>query len=118
MIAPGQLITIDDIQISAENSRRVRKNAVTEISDTVGKRAVRRIQAGQIILSNMIEYPPLIKKGGRVLIKAENDEIRITATGKALENGKSGEQVRVINITSGKEIFATVTGPGVVEVFF
>ncbi len=117
-INAGQIITANDLIITTENNQRFQKNFITKVVDAVGKRAVRNIQAGQTILSNMIETPPLVKKGHRVLIKAENEEIRITTLGKVLEDGRSGDQVKVINVSSGKEIFATVTGPGLVEVRF
>ncbi|MBW1863855.1 MAG: flagella basal body P-ring formation protein FlgA [Deltaproteobacteria bacterium] len=59
-----------------------------------------------------------MRKGKRVLIKAENGLIRVTTLGKTLEDGRAGDEVRVINISSGKEIFATVKGPGLVLVSF
>jgi flagella basal body P-ring formation protein FlgA len=93
-------------------------NVLTSFEEAIGKTSVRPIQAGNVILSRMIEIPPLVTKGDRVLIKAESDEIRITTMGEVLEDGRSGDQVRVININSGKEISAKVTGPGLVEVYF
>lgn len=114
----GDVISESDLAFVTEHSDRLCKNAMIRISDVIGKRAVRSIRAGQTILSDMIEIPPMVKKGNRVLIKAENEEIKITAAGKVLEDGRSGEQVKVVNINSGKEILATVTGPGIVEVFF
>jgi flagella basal body P-ring formation protein FlgA len=114
----GHVISDSDLILITKNSARSRKNAVTNISDAIGKRSVRSIRAGQTILSDMIEIPPMVKKGNRVFIKAENDEIRITALGKVLEDGRSGEQIKVRNINSGKEILATVTGPDTVEVYF
>jgi flagella basal body P-ring formation protein FlgA len=117
-INEGHVISDGDLILITENNVRLRKSAITNISDAIGKRSVRSIRAGQIILSKMIEIPPMVKKGNRVLIKAENEEIRITASGKVLEDGRSGEQVKVMNINSGKEILATVTGPGTVEVYF
>ena len=91
---------------------------MADMADVVGKRSVRNIQAGQVITNSMIENPPMIKKGNRVLIRAESPEILITTQGKVLEDGCFGDQVRVENISSGKEIFAVVSGPGLVEINF
>jgi flagella basal body P-ring formation protein FlgA len=66
----------------------------------------------------MVEWPPMVQKGDRVIIKAENKLIKITALGKVLEDGRAGDQVKVMNISSGKEIWATVIGPGKVSVTF
>ncbi|MBW2610111.1 MAG: flagellar basal body P-ring formation protein FlgA [Deltaproteobacteria bacterium] len=117
-IRSGQLITKDDLILVTESNVRHNKYAVTRLIEAIGKRSVRSIQDGQLITSRMIEDPPLIKKGSSVLIKAENELIRITTRGKILEDGRTGDQVKVINISSGKEIFATVKGPGLVEVIF
>ena len=117
-IVPGELISKEDLMLVTEERLKPDVNAVTSLEEAIGKTSVRPIQAGNVILSRMIETPPLVTKGDRVLIKAESDEIMITATGKVLEDGRSGDQVRVINVNSGKEISAKVTGPGLVEVYF
>jgi len=117
-IKTGELITRDDLVLATENSIRFKKNTITDMTDVIGKRSVRNIQAGQVITAGMIENPPMIKKGNRVLIKAESPEIVITTQGKVLEDGCFGDQIRVVNISSGKEIFAVVTGPGLVEINF
>ena len=66
----------------------------------------------------MFEVPPAVEKGDRVIIKAENNIILITASGKALEEGGIGDQIRVMNTSSGKEIVATIKKPDLVEVEF
>ncbi len=117
-ISKGQLISEDDLIIISESQTRRIKNAVTSLDEIIGKRAVRNIQSGLFITPRMFEDPPLVRKGKRVLIKAENGLIRVTTLGKTLEDGRAGDEVRVINISSGKEIFATVKGPGLVLVSF
>ena len=66
----------------------------------------------------MFEVPPAVEKGDRVVIKAENNELLITASGKALEEGCVGDQIRVLNVSSGREIIATITTTDLVEVKF
>lgn len=117
-IERGRIITEDDIMLVSENSLHYRKDSVICKEDVIGKRALRTIQADQTILSNMIEIPPLVNKGDRVIIKAENAYVKITAAGKALQDGQTGDQVEVLNIQSGRKILTTVKGPGIVEVFF
>ena len=60
----------------------------------------------------------MVKKGKRVIIKAMNQSMQLSTLGKVLEDGKAGDQVKVMNISSGREILATVEGPGIVQVFF
>jgi len=113
-----QVIGKNDLILIAESTNRLRKDALSSLEEIIGKRAARSIQSGQVITSRMVEDTPLVEKGKRVIIRAQNESIRITTFGKVLEDGRAGDQVRVINISSGKELFATVKGPGLVEVAF
>ncbi|MBN1628112.1 MAG: flagellar basal body P-ring formation protein FlgA, partial [Deltaproteobacteria bacterium] len=117
-IERGRIITDQDIEQVNEASLHHRKESLISREDVVGKRALRTIQAGQTILEGMFENPPPVKKGDRVVISAENSELKITTAGEALQDGKMGEQVEVLNIQSGRKVLATVKGSGIVEVFF
>lgn len=117
-IDKGQLISKDDLIFASENHTDRIKDAVTSLDEVIGKKALRSIQSDQFITPRMIEDPPLVRKGKRVLIKAENGLIRVTTLGRVLEDGRAGDEVRVVNLSSGKEIFATVKGPGLVLVSF
>ncbi|MBW1801916.1 MAG: flagellar basal body P-ring formation protein FlgA [Deltaproteobacteria bacterium] len=117
-IKSGMDIERGDIVLAMEERMSLRDQAMTDPEDVVGKRAVRTIQPGQIITAKLVDEPPMVKKGKTVIIKAENRWLRVTALGKVLENGSMGDQVRVLNISSGKEVFSTVRGPGLVEVTF
>ncbi len=117
-IRSGEIISAEDLVLVTEKCVKFQGNVVTDMNDVVGKRAVRTIQADNNILYGMVEDPPMVQKGDRVIIKAENNEIRITASGQVLEDGRPGELVRVVNINSGKELYATVRRPDLVEVSF
>jgi flagella basal body P-ring formation protein FlgA len=117
-IEAGRIISNQDLVRVTENQLRHQDDTVTNLNDVIGKRSVGNIQSGQRMTSKMFEAPPQVEKGSRVMIRAENKEIRIMTPGRVLEDGRMGDQIRVENISSGKEIFATVTGPGSVEVHF
>ena len=117
-INPGQVLGKDDVHLVTEQNATLSREVLTDPEDAVGKKAVRSIQAGQPITSQMVEDPPVVKKGSRVLVRARNDLISVTTHGKAMEDGRVGDGVRVMNLSSGKEIFATVKGPSQVEVTF
>lgn len=117
-IRKGDIISENDLVLVNETNTHFRTDALTNMERIIGKKAIRNINVDKVITERMFEEPPLVKKGDGVLIKAENDEVRITTLGKAMEDGREGDQVKVINVSSGKEIFAVVTGPTVVEVNF
>lgn len=114
----GDIITAEDIVLVSEKCKHSSKNPFTNTNDIIGKRATRRIQADQVIQTGMFESPPAVEKGGRVVIKAENNNLLITAMGKALEEGCVGDYIRVMNVSSGKEIIAMVKRTDLVEVQF
>lgn len=58
----------------------------------------------------------VVKAKQRVIMTAKVGELRVTAAGIAIENGKLGQSVKVENVDSKKVVTATVTGPGAVEI--
>lgn len=117
-IPEGTIIKKEDLDLVHERRTKTLSHALTSLDDAVGKRAMRTIRAGKQLTSRMVENPPLVEKGKRVVIMTQYKGVRATTLGKVLEDGQAGDQVRVINVTSGKEIFSTVKSPGVVEVVF
>jgi flagella basal body P-ring formation protein FlgA len=117
-LRPGDLIEQEDIRFSSEDMAYVPKQRMINSNAIVGKRAVRSIRHDQLITAEMVEDPPVVQKGSKVLIKAESDQILITTIGKALEDGRNGDLVKVVNVSSGKEIYARVKGPELVVVSF
>jgi flagella basal body P-ring formation protein FlgA len=117
-IKTGQIIDRGDLIKVEEDTTNLREQILVDMDEVIGKRAVRNIQEGQMIAPAMFENPPLVKKGSRVVIKAENKTLRVTTIGKVLEDGRKGEQVKVLNVRSGKEVVSVVRGPGLVEVLF
>jgi flagellar basal body P-ring formation protein FlgA len=117
-INQGQVLAREDVSRVLESSTQLQRDVLIDPEEAVGKKALRTIQPGQAVSAQMLESPPVIKKGSRVQIVARNELIRVSASGKATEDGRMGEEVRVVNLSSGKEIQGTVKGPGVVEVMF
>ncbi len=117
-IKSGDLLEKDDLMVEYETCFKIKKGTVTDVEDVIGKQSIRSMQPGKVITYEMIKQPPEIQKGEQVVILAESDEIKITTPGEVLEDGCSGDQIRVVNISSGKELSATVMGPGVVRVVF
>jgi len=86
--------------------------------ELTGKRSRRPIPEGTIITGNMVEAMPIVFQGDVVTIVIESPAFRITAQGKAKEDGAPGQIIRVANISSMKEIPAQVLGEKLVKVAF
>ena len=83
-------------------------SALVDKSDVYGKRAKRRISQGEILTNEMIEIPPLIYRGDKVVILFESPHLKVTTLGMAKEDGYEGKIIRVENINSKKIITAKV----------
>jgi len=117
-IIAGQILEQEDLTVVRERLFDSGNDLLKDKGEAVGKRTLRSLDAGQFVERKMIEDPPLVKKGERVRIEAAGRRIRVTALGRVLQDGRAGEQVKVMNLMSGKEIYATVTGVGQVGVSF
>jgi flagella basal body P-ring formation protein FlgA len=117
-IRSGQIIGHEDVVLAEDGHHKSHEDVFSRIDAVIGKKARRNIRSGQPVTGRMIEDPPTVKKGNRVLLKAENALIKVTALGRVLQDGRIGDQVRVLNTTSGREVLAVVEGPGVVSVSF
>jgi len=117
-IRSGEIIGREDIVLAEDAHHRGHEEVFSTLEAVTGKKARRNIRSGQPITERMIEDPPMVKKGNKVLLKAENALIKVTALGRVLQDGRAGDQVKVLNTTSGKEVLAIVEGPGLVSVNF
>lgn len=107
-----QIIQANDLTINLVNLKHIRGRYFTEIHAITGKMASRRISPAQIIRSNMIEQPQIIKKHDTVVIEAGHSGVTVTMTGQALESGAINESIQIKNNSSGKVVKAKILGSG------
>jgi flagella basal body P-ring formation protein FlgA len=113
-----QLITDEDVILKRKDLRKVKSNAVTSTDEALGKRSKRVIKSNVILTTNHIELPPLVKRGDVVEIIAESVGLRITTLGEVRSRGCRGERIKVVNLDSGKAIYARVMDSNTVKVDF
>ena len=113
----GELLNNDNIELRYQDVSRV-KNPIYSIAEIVGKRLKRSVRLGEPLQKNQVEFPPVIKRGERVVIQAKSQGFMLTAAGEAKQDGRAGEAIRVLNSNSRKEILCQVVAPGLVKVEF
>lgn len=91
---------------------------LTDMEEAFGKRTMIAVNRGEVLRAGMIEEPPLIRRGDRVTLFVENEQIRITAAGEAREEGRRGERIRLVNLTSKREVSGRVLDEKTVQVDF
>ncbi len=115
-LSRGAILTSKDLELVAQDITRLHRGFMERPGQAIGKTLKRNLRRGQVLTPNQIAAPLAIKKGSRVAIVASSGAIQVRMQGKALGNGATGERIRVQNLSSKKEIEATVISPGVVRV--
>jgi len=113
-----QRITGEDIQLVAMNLTDIPHNAITVDQDILGKRVTKSLLSGTVLRTDIVELPPLVKRGDVVTIAAESGVLQVTALGKAKSNGRQGERIKVLNIDTQKELYGFVVDAKTVKVVF
>jgi len=112
-------ITEDDIEVREKNLAELPSNIILDYEEVLGKRAKRNIGANRVLRSDLIEFPPLVKRGDVVLIVAESSGLRITALGMVKQReGRRGERIRIENIDSKKSLYGRLLDAKTVKVDF
>jgi flagella basal body P-ring formation protein FlgA len=113
-----KVITPEDVTLRQTNVVGMPDSVFRSLENVIGKRARRAISMHAELSDSMVEWPPVLQKGDRVLIVAESGNLRITARGEVTHAGKVGEQVRVVNLDSKKTIMAQVVDSRTVRVAY
>ncbi|GAB4165808.1 MAG: hypothetical protein Tsb0017_07950 [Geothermobacteraceae bacterium] len=92
------------------------RGPVYKPASLVGKKLKRAVRRAQVLNSDMVTVPPVIKRGEPVTIALASGPVRIEARGVARRDGRPGETIPVSNISSRKIVLCRVTGPGTVQV--
>ena len=114
----GHVLRAEDVIVLEKLSDSFNESYLRDIRDVVGKQLLRTALKGQLLTRSMIREVPWVKRGQQVRILAESAHVRVVTTGKALEDGTQGDQIRVVNTNSGRQLLAIVKGPGMVVVQF
>ncbi|HEB49715.1 MAG TPA: flagellar basal body P-ring formation protein FlgA [Desulfobulbus sp.] len=113
----GVIILPDQVTMSRRDIAAL-KDPVLAPDQVIGLQARRTIARGRAIERRYLEQPPVIRKGELVKIFAIKGPMRISTTGIATRDGRTGDVIRVKNISSSKYVYCRVDAPGIVSVEF
>ena len=97
-----------DVQWVNRNVALLPNDIVTEMRDILGRRMTLSINGQEVFRKGMVEFPPLVKRGDRVIMAIENRQFKITTWGEAKDEGRRGDRIRLVNLSSRKEVFGRV----------
>ncbi len=113
-IARGTTIAPSDLVYQTVGDN-VMSGTVKSFNDLIGLETRRVLHAGESVRIEDVRHPILVTKGSTVTMSFEAPGITLTATGRAMSEGGSGETITVQNPASFRQISAVVTGPGQVR---
>ena len=111
-------ITEDDIELLKMDLTKLPSGVITDLEAVLGKRTIRSIGAKTVLRANLLELPPLVKRGDVVVIIAESGGLKITALGQVKKTGRLGENIPVMNYDSKKILHGRVMDSSTVKVEF
>jgi flagella basal body P-ring formation protein FlgA len=88
---------IKDTQVTLEkiDITYIDLEKVENLEYIIGKKAKRNITAGTVITGGLLENEIMIHRGDDVRIYAQSGAVRISSTGKALQDAEVGQKVRI-----------------------
>jgi flagella basal body P-ring formation protein FlgA len=114
----GHRVSHQDVSTEVREGWRNHKDLYEEVGQVVGKQIWRPVSKGACLKSWHIRDRRDMKRGDTVVIVAHGGAVQVEAPGRLLESGNPGDRVRVLNVASGKEIYATVVDVHTVAVSF
>jgi flagella basal body P-ring formation protein FlgA len=111
-------ITEDDIVMQTMDLANLPSNVLTVPEAVLVKRTKRAIGAQTPLRADVIELPPLVKRGDLVMIIVESKGLKVTARGLVKRKGRLGERIPVVNVDSKKVLYARVIDSNTVKVDF
>ena len=116
LIMRGTVIEADMLEETSQTGGQVDNSLLQSMKDALTAEAVRDLSAGQALRSSDIRRAILVKQGQSVTMTVgEKSGFLITVRVEALQDGRMGEQVRLKNTESGRQISGVVTGPNTVK---
>ena len=85
---------------------------LTDAASAIGQRTRAALRAGQPNSARHLEAGDDVTAGQQVALAAGGADFSVTVAGQALQGGRTGEQIRVRNLATGRVVAAWVTGRG------
>lgn len=111
----GHRMQRDDLCAEERNLATVGTQALLDRQDITGKETRRAVRPGSTFSLAVLGAPMLVARGDTVHLRAGRERFSISTLASALNDGRLGQQIRVKNLRSGKQLRAWVVGAGQVS---
>ncbi|MFN3459589.1 MAG: flagellar basal body P-ring formation chaperone FlgA [Oceanibaculum sp.] len=115
-VLPGAVIQQSDIAWKKVRQVSLAGNVMAQPDEIVGAVTRRPLAPNRPLLRTDVKPNLLTTRGDRVTIVATTANMRLTATGIAMQNGAEGDLIQVTNTATKKIVQGRIIGPNLVEV--
>ncbi len=112
----GALVDAQSVALQRLDTSSLGFGYFDRIEEVLGQTLRRAANAGTVLTPALVAIPPTVRRGEQVTLVAERGGIAIRATGRALADARTGDIVRVRNLSSDRVVEGTVRGPGQVTI--
>jgi flagella basal body P-ring formation protein FlgA len=113
---PGEVITAADLATVAMPTRSLPGGTILAAADLVGNTARPGVRPGTPLRASDVRAPLVVTRGQAVTLLYGTPQMILTARGRAIDSGSTGDVVRVTNVQSRAVVEGTVTGAGEVTI--
>ena len=117
-VARGEMLTEADLAVERRDLSDLPREVVSDLDGAVGRVARTPLVPYVPLRRDQLGEPAAVHRGDVVLLVAERGGLRITAPGEVREDAGLGQQVRVVNRTSRRDLVGRVLDPSTVAVEF
>lgn len=118
-LARRMVVSAADVRVERRTADRVPAGPVfRDLGEVVGKEIVRPVAPGEVVTLQAVVAPRVIRRGAIVTLLLEGQGFRLMAKGIAQEDGAVGENIRVVNQSSRKELMGRVEDDRTVRIPF
>jgi flagella basal body P-ring formation protein FlgA len=115
-LEPRRTLMPDDFRQEQRPAGEVPPDALAHLPDDPDLEVIRPVQPGEVMSPRVMRRKLAVKRGELVTLLLEGEGFRITTQGQASEDARRGDAVRVLNVSSKREVLGWVEGGGVVRV--
>jgi len=113
-VGRGSIVTAADIEVRMmEPTAKTagKRNAFESIDKLIGMEVRQALREGEVVFSDQLQSPIVIKRGELVTVSAHTSGIRVRTSARALQDGSTGNLIQVESLESKQQYNARVTGP-------
>ena len=115
-LRPGSAIRSHDIKWKRVRVNQIQNNVVTDPKEFVGREAARPLSANTMVRRSDLRDPVTVSKGMLVTMIFHTKTMVLTASGRVLETGSTGDFITVRNTQTDTVVDARILGPNRVQV--